>query len=59
MEDAFRKTEFPSSETPDQILLTWSKDPVNTVDIQWRTNTEIKDGLVKYWIKGKTDTLTT
>ena len=59
VEGAFRKTEFPSSKTPDQILLTWSKDPVNTVDIQWRTNTEIKDGLVKYWIKGKTDTLTT
>ncbi len=58
VEGAFRKTEFPSSKIPDQILLTWSKDPVNSIDIQWRTNIEIKDGVVKYWIKGKKDTLT-
>jgi len=58
VEGAFRKTKFPSSDKPDQILLTWSKDPKNSVDIQWRTNTSIKDGLVKYWIEGKKDTLT-
>lgn len=57
VEGAFRKTNFPSSEKPDQILLTWSKNPVNSVDIQWRTNPSVKDGIVKYWLKGKKDTL--
>ncbi len=58
VEGAFRKTKFPSSNKPDQILLTWSKDPTHSIDIQWRTNTTIKEGIVKYWIKGKKDTLT-
>ena len=57
VEGAFRKTNFPSSEKPDQILLTWSKDPVNSVDIQWRTNPSVKEGIVKYWLKGEKDTL--
>jgi len=56
---AFRKTKFPTSTSPDQLLLTWSKDPVNSIDIQWRTNTTVKDGIVKYWLNGKTDTMTT
>ncbi len=59
VEGAFRKTPFPSSIQPDQIVLTWSQDPTNSVDIQWRANTTVKDGLVTYWKKGTTDTLTT
>jgi hypothetical protein len=55
---AFRKTKFPSSKLPDQILLTWSKNPVNSIDIQWRTDTSTKNGIVKYWIKNTGDTLT-
>lgn len=55
--DAFRKTPFPSSEKPDQIMLTWSGSPKTTVDIQWRTNTRIPDGSTRYWRVGKTDTL--
>ena len=55
---AFRKTKYPSSNTPDQILLTWSENPVNSIDIQWRTDTGFNDGFVKYWLKNKTDTLT-
>ena len=55
---AFRKTIYPSSETPDQILQTWSDDPKTTVNIQWRTNTTVADGLVKYWLENSTDTLT-
>lgn len=47
--NAFRKTPFPSSEKPDQVLLTWSKDPKTTQTVQWRTNTTIKNGAVKYW----------
>lgn len=54
---AFRETKFPSSNKPDQIVLTWSKDPSNSIDIQWRTNTSIKDGEVAYWKIGTTDTI--
>lgn len=54
---AFRKTEFPSSESPDQVLLTWSDDPKTSVDIQWRSSTSIQTGTVKYWVKGAKDTL--
>jgi Calcineurin-like phosphoesterase/Purple acid Phosphatase, N-terminal domain len=49
---AFRKTKFPSSEKPDQIMLTWSKDPRTTQSIQWRTNPNIEKGIVKYWREG-------
>ena len=59
VEGAFRKTLFPSSDKPDQIVLTWSGDPTNSVDIQWRSNTSVKKGNVIYWKKGTTDTLST
>jgi Purple acid Phosphatase, N-terminal domain/Calcineurin-like phosphoesterase len=49
---AFRTTAFPSSETPDQVTLTWSEDPRTTQTIQWRTNTDVKDGVVRYRGKG-------
>jgi acid phosphatase type 7 len=55
--NAFRKTLTPSSDLPDQLLLTWSGDPKTTMDIQWRTNMSVKDGAVKYWKGGTTDTL--
>ena len=54
---AFRETAFPASESPDQLLLTWSNDPKTSMDIQWRTDTTIKNGTVKYWAKGTSDTL--
>jgi len=50
---AFRDTPFPSSSKPDQIMLTWGKDPKTTQSIQWRTNTSIKQGVVRYWLAGK------
>src|SRR5688572_10356503 len=56
--DAFRKTPFPSSNNADQLMLTWSGSPKTTVDIQWRTNTTVPDGVVKYWVEGHRDTLT-
>ena len=56
--DAFRKTPFPSSNNADQLMLTWSGSPKTTVDIQWRTNTTVPDGVVKYWVEGDRDTLT-
>ncbi|WP_229208450.1 purple acid phosphatase family protein [Dyadobacter psychrophilus] len=55
--NAFRKTDTPSGADPDQVMLTWSGNPETTTDIQWRTSPEVKSGRVKYWGKGKTDTL--
>ena len=52
---AFRETSYPSSETPDQVLLTWSADPSTTMDIQWRTSTTVESGLVKYRAEGSDD----
>lgn len=54
---AFRETKFPSSNTPDQIVLTWSKDPTNSIDIQWRTATTVKNNSVVYWKSGTVDTV--
>ena len=54
---AFRATKFASTAKPDQILLTWSGDPTSSVNIQWRTGTSVDNGIVKYWIKGSTDTI--
>ena len=55
--DAFRRTDFPSTPAPDQVMLTWSKAPDATIDIQWRTSSEITDGEVRYWLAGSSDTL--
>ncbi|MEX2513927.1 MAG: metallophosphoesterase family protein [Cyclobacteriaceae bacterium] len=57
--DAFRSTPFPSSSKPDHLLLTWSADPMTTMDIQWRTDQTVPSGMVKYWKKGHPDTLET
>lgn len=54
--NAFRTTEFPSSEKPDHLLLTWSGDPTTSMDIQWRTSDEVTEGSVRYWEKGTADT---
>lgn len=55
---AFRNTDFPSSEKPDQVLLTWSGDPETTIDIQWRTSSSVDKGVVEYWVRDSGDTLT-
>lgn len=57
VEGAFRETIFPSSSQPDQIMLIWSADPTNSMDVQWRTNTNVKDGTVQYWKKNTSDTI--
>jgi hypothetical protein len=56
---AFRNTDFPSSDKPDQVLLTWSDDVQTTMDVQWRTSSSVDKGAVEYWVKGSADTLTT
>ena len=45
---AFRKTAYPSSANPDQVMQTWSDDPATTIDIQWRTDTTVESGKVVY-----------
>jgi len=52
---AFRKTKYPSSPKPDQVMLTWSDDPASTMDIQWRTDTTVTEGIVNYREKGSTE----
>ncbi len=49
---AFRKTNYPSSAQPDQLMLTWSADPSTTMDIQWRTDTTVSKGVINYREKG-------
>ena len=50
----FRTTDYPSSNRPDQVMLTWSSDPATGIDIQWRTDTAIGEGVVRYRIRGST-----
>lgn len=59
VQGAFRETPYPSSGKPDQIVLTWSHDPTNSIDVQWRSNTSLNKGNVIYWKKGTKDTLST
>jgi len=49
---AFRSTPYPSSQKPDQIMLTWSDDPATTQSIQWRTSADVNNGQVLFWEKG-------
>lgn len=49
---AFRETPFPSSNAPGPVYLTWSDDPTTTQTVQWRTNTEVRDGVVQFWPEG-------
>jgi len=57
VEGAFRKTIFPSSNLPDQIMLTWSGDPTSSMDVQWRSSITVNDGTVQYWKKNTSDTI--
>ncbi len=52
---AFRSTPFPSSQNPDQIILSWSSDPSSSMDLQWRTNTTVDASNLKYRVKGATN----
>ncbi len=56
--NAFRITDYPSSNEPDHALLTWSSDPSTSIDIQWRTDTTVGEGSVKYREKGSDEILT-
>jgi len=56
---AFRTTAYASGVRADQIMLSWVGDPSTSMDIQWRTNTSVAEGMVKYWVSGTEDTVTT
>lgn len=56
--DAFRATPHPSSAKPDQLMLTWSDSPKSSINIQWRTSDNATDGVVRFWKRNTTDTLT-
>ena len=45
---AFRSTPYPSTEKPDQVILTWSANPENSMDVQWRTNTAVDASTIKF-----------
>ena len=45
---AFRKTPYPSSGQPDQVVLTWSESPRTTQTIQWRSSRAVALGEVRY-----------
>lgn len=45
---AFRKTPYPSSGKPDQVVLTWSESPRTTQTIQWRSSLAVEMGVVRY-----------
>ncbi|WP_405226093.1 fibronectin type III domain-containing protein [Lentisalinibacter sediminis] len=49
----FRRTEYPSSASPDQLLLTWQGDPRHSATIQWRTDVSIQNSLL--WVAAKED----
>jgi hypothetical protein len=44
----FSKTQHPSQNRPEHVVLTWSDDPRTTQAIQWRTSRNIKRGVVRY-----------
>jgi len=44
----FQWTSHPSSNRPDQVILTWSDDPKTTQAIQWRTGPKTKKGFVRF-----------
>lgn len=54
----FRTTVFPSSLQPDQITLTLTDAPENSMTVQWRTNHDVTDSWVKYWPANSGDTTT-
>lgn len=45
---AFRETPHPSSPAPDQVALTWNGDTRTTRAVQWRTDTSVTEGAVRF-----------
>lgn len=48
----FRQTPHPSSDLPDQVVLSWTEAPTSTQTIQWRGSTDATNGAVRYRAAG-------
>jgi 3',5'-cyclic AMP phosphodiesterase CpdA len=46
--NVFSKTQYPSTNRPEHVVLTWSDNPRTTQTIQWRTSSQIKRGFIRY-----------
>ncbi len=57
LQHAFRKTNYPTSDTPDQILLSWTGETNNSQHISWRTSKSVNESSIYYWKKNETDTI--
>ncbi|KGE04032.1 purple acid phosphatase family protein [Pseudohaliea rubra] len=51
----FRVTDYPSSERPDHVQLTWQGDPASSVTVQWRTRGESAGG--RLWLARRSELL--
>lgn len=49
----YQITPYPSSDSPDHVVLTWSGDPKTTQTIQWRTGPRVHKGYVQYQKKSE------
>lgn len=54
---AFRTTAHPSSDLPDQLVLTYDGDPASSIVVQWRSSPADESGEVVYWPENSGDTL--
>lgn len=55
--NAFRRTSFPATKIPDQVVLTLPEDGDGGMTIQWRCAPQVTRGWIKYWQQGTTDTV--
>src|SRR5690606_10891502 len=55
--NAFRNTDHPSSDQPDQLVLTLDGDPTSRIVVQWRNSADVESGEVIYWEENSNDTL--
>ncbi|WMT92028.1 metallophosphoesterase family protein [Pelagibacterium sp. H642] len=46
---AFHETDYPASATPDQIFLTITEDPRDSIAVNWRTDTSVTEQAVALW----------
>lgn len=54
---AFRTTAYPSSDRPDQLVLTYDGDPASSIVVQWRSSPTDQSGKVVYWPENSSDTI--
>lgn len=54
---AFRTTDYPATNIPDQILLSWKGNPKTTQHISWRTDLSQSSAKINYWKENSKDTL--